>query len=128
MQKITDTPRYFYKLLFISLILFILTGCDIRLETMEILAMERLRFLRIFEKYSNMKKDDEWINTVKNDLNSNGLSAYYNLVDPRIRNRSMDWFQNRARDYFSHFILRLAYSRTEDLRRWFVSQEVDAFR
>ena len=90
--------------------------------------MERLRFLRIFEKYSNMKKDDEWINTVKNDLNSNGLSAYYNLVDPRIRNRSMDWFQNRARDYFSNFILRLAYSRTEDLRRWFVSQEVDAFR
>jgi len=103
-------------------------GCDIRLETMEILAMERLRFLRIFEKYSNMKKDDEWINTVKNDLNSNGLSAYYNLVDPRIRNRNMDWFQNRARDYFSHFILRLAYSRTDDLRRWFVSQEVDAFR
>ena len=27
-------------------------GCDIRLETMETLAMERLRFLRIIEKYS----------------------------------------------------------------------------
>ena len=34
-------------------------GCDIRLETMELLAMERLRFLRIIEKFSNMKKDDD---------------------------------------------------------------------
>ena len=31
-------------------------GCDIRLETMETLAMERLRFLRIIEKHSSMKK------------------------------------------------------------------------
>ena len=103
-------------------------GCDIRLETMELLAMERLRFLRIIEKFSNMKKDDDWVTAIKTDLSSNGLSGYYNLVDPQIRNRTTDWFQNRARDYFSHFILRLAYSRTDDLRRWFVSQEVDAFR
>lgn len=99
-------------------------GYAIRLETMEILAMERLRFLRTMEKYSNMKKDTEWIDAVKKDLNSSGLSAYYNLVE-RI---NTDWLQNRARDYISHFVLRLAYSRTDDLRRWFVSQEVDAFR
>ena len=99
-------------------------GYAIRLETMEVLAMERLRFLRTMEKFSNMKKDNDWVDAVKKDLNSSGLSAYYNLVE-RI---NTDWLQNRARDYISHFVLRLAYSRTEDLRRWFVSQEVDAFR
>ena len=33
-----------------------------------------------------------------------------------------------AKDYYSHFILRLAYCRSEDLRRWFLQNEVELFK
>ncbi|EOD09588.1 hypothetical protein EMIHUDRAFT_52656, partial [Emiliania huxleyi CCMP1516] len=32
------------------------------------------------------------------------------------------------KDYYSHFILRLAYCRSEDLRRWFLQNELELFK
>jgi len=32
------------------------------------------------------------------------------------------------KDFYSHFILRLAYCRSEDLRRWFLSNELELFK
>lgn len=37
-------------------------------------------------------------------------------------------FQSRRADHLSHFILRLAYCRSEDLRRWFLIREMEWFK
>lgn len=40
----------------------------------------------------------------------------------------LDQFNDRKKDHTSHFLLRLAYSRTEDLRTWFLKMETELFR
>merc|ERR1719410_235061 len=72
------------------------------------------------------------MNAVKDDLKKAKpltLEAFFQLCE-RIdgKNCKNVFLENRENDHISHFILRLAYCRTEELRRWFVTHESDLFR
>ncbi|XP_010008271.1 PREDICTED: DNA primase large subunit-like, partial [Nestor notabilis] len=45
-----------------------------------------------------------------------------------LRALAEDDYEARRKDHISHFILRLAYCQSEDLRRWFLQQEMDLLR
>lgn len=82
------------------------------------LAIERLKLLRIVEqaglKHPKIMSDD-WKEHIINELNLAGLKHFVRLLKG---NGSTDQDMNaRRRDYLSHFILRFAYCRSEDLRR-----------
>lgn len=99
---------------------------DIKITEFEDLALERLKVLRILEQ-ANSKNlrflSDEWKESVNIELNREGLRGYLRLCTSSSVNPSTDSnkyeqeLQARRRDYISHFILRLAYCRTEELKR-----------
>ena len=117
-----------------------LPGCDMGLIDFETLAVERLKLLRIFEKHATMsyaKYSEEWRKAITTDLVSgkgNEALACYEFKNlslskhVKFEGNPNHPLMNRERDHFSHFILRLAYCKTEELRRWFVTMEYDLFR
>ena len=87
----------------------------------------------MFEKQNlsgKTKYSSEWCEAIETDLVKNQelrdfLSLTKLLGD---KGSGQDWEKNRRKDHISHFILRLAYCRTEELRRWFVTHETDLFK
>lgn len=96
---------------------------DITLKEFEDLAYERLKLLRIFEQASlkNLRLlSDEWKESIKTELNREGLKGYLRLFsggDGSSTKKELD-LEARRRDYISHFILRLAYCGSLDLKRY----------
>lgn len=99
---------------------------DVSLKDFEDLAIERLKLLRILEQTSAKfpkTLSDEWKEHVVNELNIAGLKHFVRLLRGN-GNTELD-LNARRRDYLSHFILRFAYCRSEDLRR-FVGHEMSS--
>lgn len=106
-----------------------LPGCSLGLMEFETMALERLKVLRAVDKISSIcqiKYNHEWAEKIDQELRHSDQSliaySYYGL------DKASNRMAHRERDHFSHFILRLAYCRSEELRRWFISQECDLFR
>uniref|UniRef100_A0A5F8G1Z5 DNA primase large subunit n=1 Tax=Monodelphis domestica TaxID=13616 RepID=A0A5F8G1Z5_MONDO len=94
---------------------------NISLLEFENLAIERLKLLKIVENLgvSYVKGSDQYQSKLETEIRKLKFS---------FRESSEDEFDARRRDHISHFILRLAYCQSEDLRRWFIQQEMDLFR
>lgn len=102
---------------------------NISLTEFEALAVDRLKLLKTVENLgvSCVKLSDQY--TRKLDSESKTLNFVYRPdTDDRKPQNGPSEYEKRRKDHISHFILRLAYCQTEDLRRWFIQQEVDLFR
>ncbi|XP_043398369.1 DNA primase large subunit isoform X9 [Chelonia mydas] len=94
---------------------------NISLAEFENFAIDRLKLLKVVENLgvSYVKGSDEYKSKLEREIRKLKF-PYKALVE--------DDYDARRKDHISHFILRLAYCQSEDLRRWFIQQEMDLFR
>lgn len=101
---------------------------NISLAEFESHALDRLAVLRgIYNGGVKYKKGSEQYNKAL----TVDMKKYLNLrVDVReeIEANVIAKYEERRKDHISHFLLRLAYCRSEDARRWFCDQEKELFR
>lgn len=104
---------------------------ELSLSAFEELALERLKVLRCIDlvnlKGTN-KFSDEWKAALCDELTKQGLKNIYKMSTAPTCKQTEAEVQYRKRDHLSHFILRLAYCRSDELRRWFVARELDLFK
>ncbi|XP_035665558.1 DNA primase large subunit-like [Branchiostoma floridae] len=100
----------------------------VSLEEFETFAIDRLKVLKSVEsagiKY--MKTSEQYQTKLEQDIKKlMPIAVRKTDVDGGVQDKDYD---DRRKDHISHFILRLAYCKSEDLRRWFLTQEMDLFR
>ncbi|KAI3325149.1 DNA primase, large subunit [Xylariaceae sp. AK1471] len=95
---------------------------DITLEQFEQWAIDRLRILAELEACSFRNKS-----LAETASHMKPLLEKYLLLEPN-SSLSSKLFAERQKDHYSHFILRLAFASTEDLRRRFSRVETMLFR
>ncbi|KAJ2158775.1 DNA primase subunit pri2 [Coemansia sp. RSA 552] len=93
---------------------------EVSVEEFEAFALDRLQVLRAVEdaQLRTGGGDDDARRRV-----GDALARHLPLHANRARVPARQLASERRKDHVSHFILRLAFSRTEELRTWFVRQE-----
>ncbi|KAF3831672.1 hypothetical protein GH733_000484 [Mirounga leonina] len=94
---------------------------SISLLEFENLAIDRVKLLKAVENLgvSYVKGTEPYQSKLENEIRKLKFSFRENLENE---------YEPRRKDHISHFILRLAYCQSEDLRRWFIQQEMDLLR
>ncbi|XP_020253481.1 probable DNA primase large subunit isoform X1 [Asparagus officinalis] len=88
---------------------------EVRIDDFELYAIDRLRVLKgISDGLSRGKKPDEMEKLVEELWRANM--------------RHQDPSEITKKDIISHFVLRLVYCRSEELRKWFLQMETTLFR
>ncbi|XP_064020177.1 DNA primase large subunit [Pogoniulus pusillus] len=94
---------------------------NISLVEFESFAIDRLKLLKAVENLgvSYARGNESYKTKLETELRK--LKFPYRAL-------AEDDYEARRKDHISHFILRLAYCQSEDLRRWFLQQEMDLLR
>ncbi|XP_065842899.1 DNA primase large subunit-like [Oscarella lobularis] len=103
----------------------------IHLEEFEKLAIERLKLLKEVESagIKHKRGSDPYEKAMDQAMRKTNLLNLSFENEGRMEEKKMqEMFSQRRADHISHFILRLAYCRSEDQKRWFMNQELDLFR
>ncbi|KAI8620794.1 DNA primase large subunit Spp2 [Chytriomyces sp. MP71] len=96
------------------------------LSDFETFALDRLKVLRAIENAAVRNKSaDDMAATVK-AATDKYLRMDPNMARTMVGNAALD--EQRRKDHLSHFILKLAFCRTEDNRAWFVNHETLLFK
>ncbi|KOB78154.1 DNA primase large subunit [Operophtera brumata] len=105
---------------------------NVTLQEFETLALERVTLLRTLATATTLKGlrlySEEWTDYVIGELRAQGLKYYAKLCATTSCGSADTDLQARRKDHIAHFILRLAYCRTEELRRWYIARELELFR
>ncbi|KAM3177833.1 hypothetical protein ACTXT7_003776 [Hymenolepis weldensis] len=97
------------------------------LEHLEQLAIERLKVLKCVETVGQdfIRGSKEYEERLSAELCKIGpIGKSFTLTS----NQSKNIAEDIHNDITSHFILQIAYCRSETMRRWFIQQELDLFR
>lgn len=97
---------------------------DITLDMFEQVATDRVKVLRILEQAGSKNlryQSDEWKESIFAELNLSKLNSYVRLIlhgGSTVSSAKRETDLNaRYHDYVSHFILRLVYSKSEDMKK-----------
>lgn len=74
------------------------------------------------------KLSEEWKKAVLDEIKTQGLKSFHRVFTGSGLGKLEADYEARRKDHITHFICRLTYSRSEELRRWFITQELDLFR
>ncbi|XP_008478768.1 DNA primase large subunit-like [Diaphorina citri] len=103
----------------------------ITLRDFEDQALERVKVLRIIEQTTTKgitRYSEEWRKAILDEIKTQGMKSFHKVFTGNGLGKLEQDYEARRKDHITHFICRLTYSRTEELRRWFIAQELDLFR
>ncbi|XP_039252683.2 DNA primase large subunit-like [Styela clava] len=102
--------------------------CNITLQEFESFAYDRVKVLHYLDSLgvSYVKNSPDYCQKLGDYLRKNYVGFTLTSEPSKdTEERNLEW---RRKDHISHFILRLAYCRSDELRRWFLEKEVDLFK
>ncbi|XP_065343659.1 DNA primase large subunit-like [Cloeon dipterum] len=103
---------------------------SILIHEFEEIALERLKALRIVETVTLrgfVKFSEEWRKNFHEELKKQDLKSLSKLYSSLGVSNTAPNYEARKKDLISHFILCLAFCRSDELRNWFISKETDLF-
>ncbi|CAG8526603.1 16474_t:CDS:10 [Funneliformis caledonium] len=96
---------------------------EITIDEFESFAFDRMQVLKALEGAILRNKEEEEIKKHIENVSNTWLPLHSNESD-----KGYSLQEERRKDHISHFILRLVYSRTENLRAWFLKYECALFK